>query len=75
MSNNQPYLEPHQARKRPNTPFEELLGDSIERAYGNGVTQLPELLAHLNLAGPPCPLTSGEWAEDSYKTLMARLGA
>ncbi|CAK9890731.1 MULTISPECIES: recombinase-like helix-turn-helix domain-containing protein [Pseudomonas] len=75
MSNKQPYLEPHQARKRPNTPFEELLGDSIERAYGNGVTQLPELLAHLNLAGPPCPLTGGEWTEDSYKTLMARLGA
>ncbi|MNR09142.1 hypothetical protein D3C85_1253320 [compost metagenome] len=75
MSNTERYLEPHQARKRPNTPFEELLGDSIERAYGNGVTQLPELLAHLNLAGPPCPLTSGEWTEDSYKTLMARLGA
>ncbi|QBF25702.1 hypothetical protein EXN22_08345 [Pseudomonas tructae] len=75
MNNNQRYLEPHQARKRPNTPFEELLGDSIERAYGSGVTQLPELLAHLNLAGPPCPLTSGEWTEDSYKSLMARLGA
>ena len=75
MSNTERYLDPHQARKRPNTQFEELLGDSIERAYGNGVTQLPELLAHLNLAGPPCPLTSGEWPEDSYKTLMARLGA
>ena len=75
MSNNEPYLQPHQARKRPNTQFEELLGDSIERAYGSGITQLPELLAHLNLAGPPCPLTSGEWTEDSYKTLMARLGA
>ncbi|KJK20228.1 recombinase-like helix-turn-helix domain-containing protein [Pseudomonas sp. NPDC087612] len=75
MSNTPRYLEPHQARKRPNTPFEELLGDSIERAYGNGITQLPELLAHLNLAGPPCPLTRGEWTEDSYKTLMARLGA
>ena len=75
MSNTERYLDPHQARKRPNTLFEELLGDSIERAYGNGVTQLPELLAHLNLAGPPCPLTSGEWTEDSYKTLMARLGA
>ncbi len=75
MSNTERYLDPHQARKRPNTQFEELLGDSIERAYGNGVTQLPELLAHLNLAGPPCPLTSGEWTEDSSKTLMARLGA
>ncbi|MHC6226804.1 recombinase-like helix-turn-helix domain-containing protein [Pseudomonas sp. X10] len=74
MSNTERYLEPHQARKRPNTPFEELLGDSIERAYGNGVTELGDLLAHLNLAGPPCPLTTGEWTEDAYKTLMARLG-
>jgi hypothetical protein len=74
MSNTEPYLEPHQARKRPNTQFEELLGDSIERAFGNGVTELPELLAHLNLAGPPCPLTTGEWTVDAYKTLMARLG-
>jgi len=38
------------------------------------VSQLGELLAHLNLAGPPCPLTSGEWTEDAFKTLMARLG-
>ncbi|MDO8405837.1 MAG: hypothetical protein Q7T27_20305, partial [Pseudomonas sp.] len=44
MSNTEPYLEPHQARKRPNTQFEELLGDSIERAFGNGVTELPDLL-------------------------------
>jgi hypothetical protein len=74
MSNNEPWLEPHQARKRPNTQFEELLGDSIERAFGNGVTELPDLLAHLNRAGPPCPLTTGEWTPDAYTTLMARLG-
>ena len=74
MANPVPYLEPHQARKRPNTPFEELLGDSIERAFGNGVSELPALLTHLNLAGPPCPLTRGEWTPEAYKTLMARLG-
>ncbi len=75
MSNSEPYVQPHQARKRPNTQFEELLGDSIERAYGSGIADLPALLAHLNHAGPPCPLTTGEWTEDSYTTLMARLGA
>lgn len=75
MSNTEPYLQQHQARQRPNTQFEELLGDSIERAFGNGVSELPELLAHLNLAGPPCPLTTGEWTVDAYTTLMARLGA
>ncbi len=74
MSNNQPYLQQHQARKRPNTQFEELLGDSIERAFSNGVSELPDLLAHLNLAGPPCPLTTGEWTPQAYTTLMARLG-
>lgn len=40
MSTTERFLEPHQARKRPNTQFEELLGDSIERAFGNGVTEL-----------------------------------
>ncbi|NBF13204.1 recombinase-like helix-turn-helix domain-containing protein [Pseudomonas sp. Fl4BN1] len=74
MPSHIPYLEPHQARKRPNTPFEELLGDAIERAFGNGISELPDLLAHLNRAGPPCPLTRGEWTTDAYETLMARLG-
>ena len=75
MSTPEVYLQPHQARKPPNTPFEDLLGDSIERAFGNGVSELGDLLAHLNLAGPPCPLTSGEWTAEAYQTLMARLGA
>ncbi|TLX54891.1 hypothetical protein DN824_13530 [Stutzerimonas nosocomialis] len=69
-----PYNETHQARTRPSTPFEDLLGDSIERAYAAGKHDLPSLLAHLNLAGPPCPLNTGEWDEESFKTLMARLG-
>ena len=34
------YLEPHQARQR-RTLFEDLLGDSIERAFGEGVQTLP----------------------------------
>lgn len=71
----EPYNETHQSRTRPNTPFEDLLGDSIERAYAAGKHDLPSLLDHLNLAGPPCPLTTGEWTEDAYKTLMARLSA
>ncbi|MBD1589806.1 hypothetical protein HAQ06_24565 [Pseudomonas sp. C2L12B] len=75
MTMNQPYNETHQTRQRPNTPFEELLGDAIERAFGAGKHDLPSLLAHLNLAGPPCPLTDGEWTEDAYCTLMAKLGA
>ncbi|QZI70803.1 hypothetical protein K5F93_00470 [Pseudomonas protegens] len=74
MTNRAPYLEPHQARKRPNTPFEDLLGDAIERAFGNGISELPALLEHLDRSGPPCPLTDGPWTAHAYKTLMARLG-
>jgi hypothetical protein len=71
----EPYNETHQTRLRSNTPFEDLLGDSIERAFGAGKYDLPSLLDHLNLAGPPCPLNSGEWTADTYSTLMAKLGA
>ena len=34
------YQQPHQARQRPPTSFEDLLGDAIERAFGNGITKL-----------------------------------
>lgn len=71
----EPYNETHQTRSRPNTPFEDLLGDSIERAFGAGKHDLPSLLEHLNMAGPPCPLNSGEWTPETYSTLMAKLGA
>lgn len=67
------YLEPHQARKRTPTTYEDLLGDAIERAFGAGVQTLPELVAHLNRSGPAGE--NGEaWTEDSFQALMARLG-
>ena len=67
------YLEPHQARERAPTLMEDLLGDSIERAFGEGVQTLPELVAYLNRSGPPGE--NGEaWTEDSFQALMARLG-
>ena len=68
------YLEPHQARTREPNAFEDLLGDSIERAYAAGLHDLPGLLGYLNQAGPTCP-GGGPWTEEAYKTLMARLGA
>ncbi|MEG0969450.1 MAG: recombinase-like helix-turn-helix domain-containing protein [Pseudomonas sp.] len=67
------YLEPHQARERAPTLFEDLLGDSIERAFGEGVQTLPELVVYLNRSGPGCD--NGEvWTEESFQALMARLG-
>lgn len=66
------YLNPHQARRRQPTSFEDLLGDSIERAYAAGIHDLPGLVVHLNRSGPSCP--GGEpWTEDAYKALVARL--
>ncbi len=66
------YLEPHQARTRIPTLFEDLLGDSIERAFAEGVQTLPELVAYLNRTGSASE--RGEpWTEESYQTLVARL--
>jgi len=71
---NDRYLEPHQARQRPPTPYEDLLGDAIERAFGSGVHDLPGLVAHLNHSGLATP--EGEaWTEENYRATMARLGA
>jgi hypothetical protein len=67
------YLEPHQARNRAPTPYEDLLADSIERAFAAGVHDLAGLVAHLNRGGPGCP--SGLWTEENYKIEMARLAA
>lgn len=67
------YLEPHQARQRPPTLFEELLGDAIERAFGEGAQTLTELVAHINRNGPSNE-NGGLWTEQSFAALMARLG-
>lgn len=71
---NDRYLDPHQARQRPPTPFEDLLGDAIERAYAQGIHELPALVAYLNATGPSAE-NGKEWTESSFCALMARLGA
>lgn len=68
------YLEPHQARKATPTTYEDLLGDSIERAYGMSIHDLAGLIGHLNQTGPVGP--NGEpWTEKTFTAEMARLGA
>lgn len=69
------YLNPHQARRRPPTQFEDLLGDSIERAYAAGTHDLAGLVAHLNRTGPGCPHNNGIWTEQNYQEEIARLAA
>jgi hypothetical protein len=67
------YLEPHQARQRPPTPFEDLLGDALERAFTEGAHQLPEVVGCLNRTGPAAP-NGQPWTEDNLQALLARLG-
>ncbi|URI09603.1 hypothetical protein MW290_29055 [Aquincola tertiaricarbonis] len=68
------YLDPHQARQRPPTPYEDLLGDAIERAFAAGVHDLAGLVEHLNRSHLATP--SGQaWTEENYRAEIARLAA
>ncbi len=67
------YLNPHQARRRQPTPYEDLLGDSIERAFASGTDDLTGLVAYLNRCGPSCPKNNGVWTEEIYKEEIALL--
>jgi len=68
------YLQPHQARQRPATTYEDLLGDAIERAFADGVQDLASLVGRLNESGLATP--SGQpWTEELYRQEMARLSA
>lgn len=68
------YNETHQTRVAPPTAYESLLGDSIERAYSQGIHDLAGLVNYLNTAGPSGP-NGQAWTEASYQSEMARLGA
>lgn len=67
------YIEPHQARQRAPTSYEDLLGDSIERAFGAGHWELNALLAYLNQAGPLGP-NGAPWTAESYQAVIKTLG-
>lgn len=68
------YNETHQNRTAPPTAYESLLGDSIERAYAQGILDLEALVAYLNDAGPAGP-NGQPWTPASFEQEMARLGA
>ena len=68
------YLNPHQARRRPSTQYEDLLGDAIERAFAAGAHDLTSLVQRLNDTGPGAE-NGKPWTEESYRELMARLAA
>ena len=68
------YNETHQTRTAPPTAYESLLGDSIERAYAQGIHDLDGLVAYLNDAGPTGP-NGQAWTAENFQREMARLGA
>ena len=68
------YNETHQHRSGPPTSYESLLGDSIERAFAQGIHDLEGVVAYLNSAGPSAP-NGQPWTSGTYQQEMARLGA
>lgn len=68
------FLEPHQARTSEPTAYENLLGDTLERAYASGITDLEQLVAFLNEQGPQ-PLITDLWTPDVLKAELKRLAA
>ncbi len=68
------FLNPHQARQRAPTPYEDLLGDAIECAFAAGVHDLDGLLHHVNQSGPRGP-DGAPWSAATFQSEMARLDA
>ena len=66
------YLDPHQARARPSTPYEDLLGDSIERAFASDITELMPLIEYLNRSGPLGP-NGQPWTTETYEAQIKTL--
>ena len=66
------YLNPHQARRKPPTSYEDLLGDAIERAFGAGHWELDALVAYLNKSGPLGP-NGALWTAASFQAVMKTL--
>ena len=67
------YFQPHQARQRPPTSFEDLLGDALERAFGAGHWELDALVAQLNKTGPLGP-NGHAWTAETFQSTIKNLG-
>ena len=66
------YLQPDQARLREPTPYETLLGDAMEIAFGQGLWELDQLVGYLNQVGPLGP-DGQAWTAQSFPLEMQRL--
>ncbi len=66
------YVNPHQARQREPSQYEILLGDAMERAFGQGHWELDQLVTALNQSGPLA--ANGQlWTSESLAAELKRL--
>ena len=67
------YLEPHQTRDKEPNQYENVLGNSIELAFSQGIAEVGDLVEFLNQNGP-LPQAGDRWTETSFGVEMKRLG-
>ena len=67
-----PHLEPNQARQRPPTAYENLLGDALEAAFREGATELSQVVAKLNADGIRTP-SGGAWSVENFESILEGL--
>lgn len=63
-----------QTRTHEETAFERRLADVMERAFIDGVTELDPLVDYLNAEGVRDE-ENRAWTADTFRAVMARLGA
>lgn len=68
------YFNPHQAREREPTVYENLLGDALEACFAAGVHDLDSIVARLNEAQVLSP-SGSPWTAELFQTEFQRLGA
>lgn len=68
------YMEQFQARIEEPTSYEMTLGSALEEIFGQGMHDLPEIVAALNAQGLKTP-EGAPWTEENFANSMERLGA
>jgi len=67
-------LNPHQARTREPSAYENQLGDAMEKAFAAGAWELDALVAHINSAGVR-DMQQRAWSAESFSAELKRLSA
>ncbi len=62
-----------QTRLHEQTDFEKRLADAMEAAFSDGVTELDDLIARLNVEGVRDP-DNRVWTQEKFRAVMAELG-